>query len=106
MKTKQSKISPQLQLAKEVETLTSEVKKLKDMEFIQVFKHPLKFMWFAFLKGLMVGFGSVLGASVLVGLFVYIMGQISLIPIIGDFVQDIVSQVQGEEVQVEKQVNN
>lgn len=93
-KSTSSKNSIELKLISEVKTLSKQVANLKDLEFIQVFKHPVKFMWFSFLKGLMVGFGSVLGASVLVALFIYIMGQISLIPVLGDFVQDIVKEVQ------------
>ena len=84
----------EIALTKELKELTKEVSKLKSMEFIQVFKHPWKFMWFSFLKGLMVGFGSVLGASVLVGFFIFLLGQISFVPYLGDFVEDIISQVQ------------
>lgn len=87
------KTSPELQLIKEVKALSAEVKKLKKLEFIKVFKHPVKFIFFSFLKGLAVGFGSVLGASLVVGIFVYLLAQISLVPIVGDFVQDIMSQI-------------
>jgi len=88
------KINAEKELALEVKKLTKEVKKLKNLEFLRVFKHPWKFMWFSFLKGLMVGFGSILGASVLVGFFIYLLGQISLIPFIGDFVEEILLQIQ------------
>lgn len=54
-------------------------------------------MWFSFLKGLMIGFGSVLGASVLVGIFIYILAQIRLVPILGDLVQDVIDQIQIEQ---------
>lgn len=87
-------MSATIELTKQVKELTKEIGKLKSMEFIQVFKHPWKFLWFSFLKGLMVGFGSVLGASVLVGLFIFLLGQISFVPYLGDFVEDIISQVQ------------
>ncbi|MBI4232539.1 hypothetical protein HY605_04875 [Candidatus Peregrinibacteria bacterium] len=83
-------------LIQELKELSQEIRKLKDQEFIQVFKKPWKFLWFSFLKGLIVGFGSILGASVLVGLFVYLLAQISLVPILGDFVEDIMSQIQLE----------
>ena len=56
----------------------------------------MKFLWFSFLKGLMIGFGSILGASVLVGLFVYLLAQISFIPILGDFIEDIILQIEIE----------
>ncbi|MBI2634923.1 hypothetical protein HYW82_04645 [Candidatus Peregrinibacteria bacterium] len=89
------------QLAAAVTDLTKEVGKLKDLEFIRVFKHPWKFMWFSFLKGLMVGFGGVLGASVLVAIFVYLLGQISVVPILGDVVQDVLTEI-GLEKNLEK----
>ena len=54
-------------------------------------------MWFSFLKGLMIGFGSVLGASVLVGIFIYILAQIRLVPILGDLVEDVINQIQIEQ---------
>ena len=88
------KINAEKELVSEIKKLTKEVKKLKNLEFLRVFKHPWKFMWFSFLKGLMVGFGSILGASVLVGFFIYLLGQISLIPFIGDFVEEILLQIQ------------
>ena len=90
------KLNAEKELANEVKKLTKEVRKLKDLEFLRVFKHPWKFMWFSFLKGLMVGFGSILGASVLVGFFVYLLAQISFVPYVGDFVEDILLQVQIE----------
>lgn len=100
-KASQTKAAAEKDLAREIRKLTKEVEKLKDLEFLRVFKHPWKFMWFSFLKGAMVGFGSVLGASVLVGVFVYALAQISLVPYLGDFVKEIVSQVQMEKVQPE-----
>ena len=86
-----------LALAREMKELTSEITRLKKMDFMQVFNHPLKFLWYSFLKGLMLGFGSVLGASVLVGLFIYLLTQIRLVPILGDFVQDIINQIQTQQ---------
>ncbi len=56
-------------------------------------------MLFSFLKGLMVGFGSILGASVLVGGFVFLIAQVSFVPVLGDFVEDIIAQIQIEKVQ-------
>jgi len=82
------------ELAKEVKDLTTEIKKLKSMEFIQVFKHPWKFIWFSLLKGLMVGLGSVIGATLLVAIFIYILAKIQLVPIVGDFVESVLQEIQ------------
>ncbi len=84
-------------LAREVKELTTEISRLKKMDFMQVFNHPIKFLFYSFLKGLMIGFGSVLGASVLVGIFIYVLAQIRLVPILGDFVQEVINQIQTEQ---------
>lgn len=88
------KTDTQQQLITAVRDLSGEVAKLKKLEFLRVFAHPWKFMWFSFLKGLMVGFGTVLGASVLVAIFVYLVGQISFVPILGDLVEDVLIEIQ------------
>ena len=80
-------------LAKEVNNLTKSVTKLKNLEFVQILKNPWKMMWLALVKGIMVGFGSVLGASVVVAIFIYIIAQLSVVPFVGDFVQDVISEV-------------
>lgn len=82
------------ELVKESRTLAKEVKNLKDLEFVQILKRPWRFLLLSFGKGLMVGFGSVLGASLVVGIFFYIIAQISLVPIVGDFVNKVMSQIE------------
>lgn len=86
-----------LALAKEVKDLTVEIGRLKKMDFMQVFNHPIKFLWYSFLKGLLFGLGSVLGASVLVAVVIYLLAQVRLVPIIGDFVQGVIDQIQSEQ---------
>lgn len=83
-------------LAREVKELTKEIQKLKNSEFLKVFAHPWKFMVFSLMKGMMVGLGSIIGATVLVGFLIYLLSKISFVPIIGDFVKDIMNQIQTE----------
>jgi len=94
------------ELIKEMKSLSKEVRKLRDLEFVKILKHPWKFLWMAFLKGVMVGFGSVLGASVLVAVFVYLVAQISFVPIIGGFVEDLFSELNVTETLTEQALNN
>lgn len=103
--TKSKKLELEKELTKELKALAKEIKRIKSLDYLKVFKNPFKFMWFAFLKGLMVGFGSVLGASVLVGLFIFLLGQVSFVPIIGDFVEEIISQIQLEKI-IPQEFNN
>lgn len=93
MRKTSSQLETEIKFANEVKNLTKEVKKLHNAELMQVFRHPVKFLTYAFLKGLMIGLGSVLGATVLVALLVYILAQMSLVPVIGDFIEDIIGHI-------------
>lgn len=84
-----------LELAKEVKNLSKNIRDLESEKIFQLVSNPWRLMWYSFLKGLMVGFGSVLGATVIVGVFVYALSQIEFIPIIGDWVKQILEQVKG-----------
>jgi Domain of unknown function (DUF5665) len=96
----------EITLVKEVKELTKEVKSLKKLEFVKVLKHPWKYMWLSFLHGLMVGFGWVIGASVLVAMLIYILAQIQFVPYIGDFVTDIIDEVRGIQPLIEDRIEN
>lgn len=87
----------ELELAKEIHILSKEINRMKSMEFIKVFKHPWKFLGFSLMKGIMIGFGSVLGATIFISIFIYILAQISLVPFVGDFVKDVMTQIKSGE---------
>lgn len=89
-----NKQSVELRLAKEVNLLTKEVTRLHDCEFLKVFKNPWKFIGFSFLKGLMLGLGTVLGATVLVAIVAYLLAQMRFVPIIGDFVEEVITHIE------------
>lgn len=94
MPNSKSSHSVELDLAREVRELSKEVGKLKSLEFIQIFKHPWKFLWFSLLKGMMVGLGTVIGATVLVALVIYMLTQVKVVPIVGSFVEDVIQEIQ------------
>ncbi|OGY22265.1 MAG: hypothetical protein A2126_03470 [Candidatus Woykebacteria bacterium GWB1_45_5] len=47
-----------------------------------------------FLGGLAWGFGTVLGATLVVGLVIFVLSKLNSIPIIGDFINDILQGIQ------------
>lgn len=51
-------------------------------------------MYFLFLKGIAFGFGTVVGATLVVSILAYFLSFFELIPVIGDWVGRIVDQVQ------------
>lgn len=80
-------------LTQEVKELTKQVQRLRDTELLEIYKKPGRFMLYALVKGLMIGFGSVVGASLLVGIFVYLISQVQLVPVLGDFVQEVLQEI-------------
>jgi hypothetical protein len=93
-----AQVKAEAELTRELKELTKQVEKLRDADLMENFKKPGKFLWFSFLKGVMMGFGSVLGASLLVGIAVYLMGQIQLVPVVGDFVKGVLTQIDSGQV--------
>lgn len=81
------------ELIKDLKNLTKAVKQLEKLELVELYKKPFKLMGFALLKGMMIGLGSVLGATVLVGVLIYLLSHIQFVPIVGNFVGDVVEQV-------------
>ncbi len=49
-------------------------------------------------RGMALGFGIVIGSTVIVGLFVYLLTRAETIPIVGDFVKRIIDYIQLEQL--------
>lgn len=47
-----------------------------------------------FLKGAAFGLGSVAGAGIILSLIVFLLSQIQFVPILGEFIKDILAQIQ------------
>lgn len=93
MKTPNRKTQTDIKLAKELRSLSNEIKKLKSLEFVKIYKKPTRFFIFSFVHGLLVGFGSVIGATVIVAIFIYMLTQISFVPIVGGFVESVLKEI-------------
>lgn len=74
--------------------LQTEVARLNSHRFIRMHNSTARLIWFNFVRGLAFGLGSVIGATVLVSVLVYLLREINFIPLIGDWatqVLDIIS---------------
>lgn len=94
MKTTETSISTEYlkaekDLVKAVKEMTEQIQTLRDLEPLQILKRPWRLLWFSFIKGLMIGFGSVLGATVLITLLVYLLAKLSDVPVLGSFLDKI-----------------
>jgi Flp pilus assembly protein TadB len=87
-------LKAETQLAHEITKLTQAIEKIEKMQPFAALRNRKKFFAYSFLHGLLVGFGSVLGASLLVALFIFLLRQIEFAPLVGSFVQDILKNIQ------------
>ncbi|SHL18819.1 hypothetical protein SAMN05444414_10724 [Roseovarius marisflavi] len=86
-------LPPPEDLTKEVHALRIELRRLNGHRFIRVHNSIPRMLAFNFARGLAVGLGTVLGASVLLSLLVWALSQIEFLPIIGEWAAQIARQV-------------
>jgi hypothetical protein len=53
-------------------------------------------MWFQFLRGLAFGFGSVAGATILVSIVGYVLNQMEVVPIVGEWAKQMATEIMNE----------
>ncbi len=85
---------PTTDLTEELRALRTEVARLNRHRFVRVQNSTLRMMHQAFLRGLAMGLGTVVGATVLVSLIVYFLSQIDFIPIVGEWAKQIAAEIQ------------
>lgn len=76
-------------LANEIERIATIIERIEALEPFTSLRNRKKFYFFSLMHGILVGFGSVLGATVFIALLVFLLRQIQFAPLIGSFVQDI-----------------
>lgn len=80
----------------DIAELVTELRALNTHPFMRRHANKWRLIGSQFVRGLAFGFGSVLGATLMVALFVYLLGQIDFIPIIGDWATEILKIIQAQ----------
>lgn len=62
-------------------------------EYINFIKSPRKTFFFNFLRGTGFGLGTILGTAVILSLILYVVGLLGGLPIVGEYVRNIVSHI-------------
>jgi len=78
----------------DLKKLSDELEKLNTHRFITVHNSIPRLLAFQFARGLFFGLGSVLGATVVVSVLVYLLSTIDFIPVLGDWAQQLIDQIQ------------
>ncbi|MDZ7709084.1 MAG: DUF5665 domain-containing protein [Roseovarius sp.] len=80
-------------LAEELRALRTEVARLNSHRFVRIHNSLPRLLAFNFARGLAVGLGTVLGATVLLSVLVWSLSQIEFLPIIGEWAAQIAEQM-------------
>ena len=88
--------SDETSLAKEVRSLRDEVHQLNSHRYLRIQNSLPRMMGFSFLRGLAIGLGTVIGASVLVSVLAFFLAQIDFIPIVGEWAAQLAEQIARE----------
>lgn len=84
-------------LAEEVDALRLEIAKLNDQRFLRSQATWSGLLWYNFLRGLALGLGSVVGATLLVSVLVYMLSSIDFVPVIGEWANEIIAVIEARE---------
>jgi hypothetical protein len=81
-------------LKEELQYIHEQLDTLNKHKFIRLYNSTPKMLWFQFLRGVAFGLGSVLGATIVVSFVISLLSQVEFIPIIGDWANQIIIEVQ------------
>lgn len=79
-----------------VEELAYYLERMRLAEYIELFNRPLRLMWLNFLAGLARGVGIAIGGTVLAAVILLLLSKLAILnlPVIGDFIAELVRIVQ------------
>ena len=83
-------------LSREVNALRAEVAKLNNHRYMRLHNSVFKLGMFQLYRGLAFGFGSVVGASILVSVAAYFLSHIDFIPIVGDWAAELAKEIDAD----------
>lgn len=77
----------------EIIYIRQEIERLNNHRLVRVYNHFGRFLLFSFARGVFTGLGTVFGATLVASIAFYILSQIELVPILGDFLRLLVEEL-------------
>ena len=74
--------------------LEKSVIELRNQNFFYIYNSLWRLMFVSLLRGLASGLGFVIGATILVSLLTFFLSQIEFIPILGEWVSRLITQIE------------
>lgn len=84
------------ELSRKIDDLSVKIEKLNLAEYLEVYRNPKRLLYINFLTGIARGFGMAIGFTLLGAFVLYILQRLVILrlPLIGDFIADIIKIVQ------------
>lgn len=81
-------------LEKKIDEISMQLERAKIADYVDIMKDKKKLLYLNFIGGVARGFGMAIGFTVLGALVIYLLQKMLTLPIIGDFISEIVKIVQ------------
>jgi len=94
MSEKNQVTEAEISATRELQAVRKELELLNSHRFIRMHDSMFRLIGFNLVRGLAFGLGTVLGASVLLSLFVWSVSQIEFLPIIGEWASEILRLIE------------
>ena len=78
----------------EIKKLSDAIKSLNNNNIFKIYNSTKKILFISFLKGLSSGLGWIIGATILVSILTFALSQIQFIPILGEWVSKLITEIQ------------
>ena len=78
----------------EIKKLSEAIKSLNNNNIFKIYNSTKKILFVSFLKGLASGLGWIIGATILVSILTFALSQIQFIPILGEWVSKLITEIQ------------
>ena len=73
--------------------IEQELERVNAHKLVRVYNSIPQLIGFQFIKGMAFGLGSVIGATIIVSIVVYLLSQIEFVPVIGEWVKLISEEI-------------
>ena len=76
-----------------LQQIQAQLQQINQHRLVRTYDSWLTIIWLHFLRGILFGLGTVVGATVVVWVLLYLLAQVEMVPIVGSWVHDIIAEI-------------
>lgn len=78
---------PQIEILQSLNKINDELNRINSHKLLKIYASIPQLLLFFFIKGIVFGLGTVVGATIVVSILAYALAQFEFIPVIGEWVK-------------------